>query len=733
MMITLFIVYMNLSQSKNASFVQKMKSFRPVTMRKMSIIPIIKQTTQQIGSALNTNVITITPEEKRIPLTPSTSLTPPAPTPTVPTPTIPSPTTPSTIIKPPPETSLYEFTSHTFTNAGASGRIGPTLEQTMSAYSSIPWAKNYITMTNNNGIQLWTVPKTGIYTIRALGGSGNNLDQSGGKGRDIETDVVLIKGKVIKILVGQQGINIGGGGGTFVVIDNNKPLLVAGGGGGGVNNFDNTWKTVAQKRPNVYVKNYYDEPNSNANDKTNGLKTKSSPEVTEYYKSGDVDVNGNNGSGGGASYGGSGGGGFYKSGENALTQPPSPGFSTGGESFILGGIGGNCNYDDRMLGKTFINSGGFGGGGAGYYYTGGGGGYSGGGGGGEVQLSEPIIGPGGGGGSFSSTDMTDNGATNIGHGKVIITFKQTTSPTLSPTLTNVSQETDLYQFTTHTFTNAGVSGRLGPIYTQIKKEYSSIPWALDYITMNNDDGIQLWTVPTTGKYTIRAFGASGNVNLQYGKGRDVQTTVTLKKGDIIRILVGQHGSVTGGYGIWNSGGGGGTYVVTDNYEPIIIAGGGGGSGSYYDGIIKRIPQINEKSNARGNINNDDGYGGNESIFGGGGGGFYKNGETGKNNISASSTIEGGNSFINGGIGGTVGTIIKCDGGFGGGGACDAMKETMKDTIYGGGGGGGYAGGNSGSSNNESNGIGGASYSSTEMIDNGATNIGHGKVIITLVT
>ncbi len=600
-------------------------------------------------------------------------------------------------------------------------------------------------MTNNNGIQLWTVPKTGIYTIRALGGSGNNLDQSGGKGRDIETDVVLIKGKVIKILVGQQGINIGGGGGTFVVIDNNKPLLVAGGGGGGVNNFDNTWTTVAQKRPNVYVKNYYDEPNSNANDKTNGLKTKSSPEITEYYKSGDVDASG---SGGGASYGGSGGGGFYKSGENALTQPSSPGYSTGGESFILGGLGGNCNYNDRMLDKTFINSGGFGGGGAGYYYTGGGGGYSGGGGGGEVQLSgTPITGPGGGGGSFSSTPMTDNGAINIGHGKVIITFKQTTSPTPTPptptttptptptpTPTSyISQESDLYKFTTHTFTNAGVSGNIGPIYTQIKKEYSSIPWALDYITMNNDDGIQLWTVPTTGKYTIRAFGASGNTNLQYGKGRDVQTTVTLKKGDIIRILVGQHGSVTGGYGIWNSGGGGGTYVVTNNYEPIIIAGGGGGSGSYFDAITKRQSQINEKSNARGNINNDDGYGGNESIFGGGGGGFYKNGETGKNNISVNFNIEGGGSFINGGIGGTVNSILKCNGGFGGGGACDAMKDTLQSTIYGGGGGGGYAGGNSGSTNNESNGTGGSSYSSTDMIDNGATNIGHGKVIITLVS
>ena len=48
----------------------------------------------------------------------------------------------------------------------------------------------------------------------------------------------LLKGEIIKILVGQEGgINrhwssSGGGGGTFVVRGNNKPLIIAGGGGG---------------------------------------------------------------------------------------------------------------------------------------------------------------------------------------------------------------------------------------------------------------------------------------------------------------------------------------------------------------------------------------------------------------------------------------------------------------------------------------------------------------------
>ena len=48
----------------------------------------------------------------------------------------------------------------------------------------------------------------------------------------------LIKGEIIQILVGQEGVNnsvsssAGGGGGTFVVRGSNTPLIIAGGGGG---------------------------------------------------------------------------------------------------------------------------------------------------------------------------------------------------------------------------------------------------------------------------------------------------------------------------------------------------------------------------------------------------------------------------------------------------------------------------------------------------------------------
>ena len=64
---------------------------------------------------------------------------------------------------------LYSFTSFTFTNAGASGRNGPSLGQIQSSYSSTSWTHNtsYLNMTTQG-----TVPLTGTYTIYATSASG---------------------------------------------------------------------------------------------------------------------------------------------------------------------------------------------------------------------------------------------------------------------------------------------------------------------------------------------------------------------------------------------------------------------------------------------------------------------------------------------------------------------------------------------------------------------------------
>ena len=99
------------------------------------------------------------------------------------------------------------------------------------------------------GIQLWTVPTSGIWAIEARGASGAygilagsaGNKKRGGYGAVAKAKFQLYAGKVLNVLVGQEGSRDfthshrpgGGGGGTFVVYQDGRPLMVAGGGGGG--------------------------------------------------------------------------------------------------------------------------------------------------------------------------------------------------------------------------------------------------------------------------------------------------------------------------------------------------------------------------------------------------------------------------------------------------------------------------------------------------------------------
>ena len=101
--------------------------------------------------------------------------------------------------------------------------------------------KNLTTL--QNGIQFFTVPYTGTYTITAVGAAGG-MDKSSSsssyraRGAKLIGNFKLEKGEILKILVGQLGYHnsahssSGGGGGTFVVSASNTPLIIAGGGGG---------------------------------------------------------------------------------------------------------------------------------------------------------------------------------------------------------------------------------------------------------------------------------------------------------------------------------------------------------------------------------------------------------------------------------------------------------------------------------------------------------------------
>lgn len=254
----------------------------------------------------------------------------------------------------------------------------------------------------------------------------------------------------------------------------------------------------------------------------------------------------------------------------------------------------------------------------------------------------------------------------------------------------------LYQFKTHTFTNAGATGSIGPTLEQVRSAYNNITWKNQYINMVNDDGIQLWTVPRNGYYKINAIGAGGGGAEIFGKGRDVEITTYLKMNEVIKILIGQKGSIFNN----NQGsGGGGTFVFKNNNIPIIVAGGGGGRGSTNEDLNSNaLSSINGNNGGGDNQNTNTlygkggnyGNGGVNSVYAGGGGGNIGNGNSSINAF-------GGFSFSNGGKGGKKNTN-NGSGGFGGGGSCI--------DSFGGGGGGGFSGGGGGGKDKELGWLGG---------------------------
>ena len=104
-------------------------------------------------------------------------------------------------------------------------------------------------------------------------------------------------------------------------------------------------------------------------------------------------------------------------------------------------------------------------------------------------------------------------------------------------------------------------------------------------------GIQAWTVPTDGTYTITAKGASGGIHSgSYnpgfpGDGATVVADIVLTQGDILYIVVGQKPTSTTSESHNGSAGGGGSWIYTGTSASngiggsglIIVAGGGGGA------------------------------------------------------------------------------------------------------------------------------------------------------------
>ena len=152
---------------------------------------------------------------------------------------------------------------YNFSNCGQTGRTGPTQTQVNLAYSFDELDGK---VTSNNGIQRWTVPRSGTYAIGAYGGGGGSATNYNpvypGRGARLWGEFIFNKGDKLDILVGQKGsdgsLGGGGGGASYVVYSNdNTPIIVAGGGAGalyGNNNrpyTDGTTSTASKNNAQV--------------------------------------------------------------------------------------------------------------------------------------------------------------------------------------------------------------------------------------------------------------------------------------------------------------------------------------------------------------------------------------------------------------------------------------------------------------------------------------------------
>lgn len=246
-------------------------------------------------------------------------------------------------------------------------------------------------------------------------------------------------------------------------------------------------------------------------------------------------------------------------------------------------------------------------------------------------------------------------------------------------------------------------------------------------TLGGSNGYQEWTAPATGDYRFTLEGARGGVSIattasraaitgwnhfspvsnpsqkRCARGAKVTGVYSLNAGDVITIVVGQHGADDPGNG-QNPSGGGGTFValgtraqVQQSSDTLLFAAGGaggysgdGGSDNYTTGEGQSTT-TNSGSNSGGN-----GTAGNGAVQtttsnnSSGGGGYNTNSGSGTASNFTDSELTGfvAYGFRRGAHGGEHTAGTNDQGGFGGGGAGSAQTGTDDDK----GGGGGYSGG-----------------------------------------
>jgi len=486
-----------------------------------------------------------------------------------------------------------------FTPAGATYYLGPTQSQVNTAYSGTPLAG--VVTVSGSGIQQWTVPVTGTYTITAAGAQGgtNTADSYlGGNGATMSGTFSLTAGTVIDVVVGQRGMGngyaSGGGGGSFVVTSAGTPLNIAGGGGG-----------AGDSGGTGYV----------GQTTTSGLG--SWPNF----------VPGTGGNSGASSDGGWGnsGGSFYQNGNGATG---SWGQITEASSYATGALGGQGTSSTASCEG---GSGGFGGGGAGACNGGGGaGGYSsgagGGGGAGSYNAGSSqtnttgnntgngyvtIILPAPGGLLIAVTPTAPTGVTAVsGAGSATVTWVApisnggatitgytvsaidsttpanggqtcTTTGALTCTVSGLTAG-DSYKFTVTATNIAGTSLASSPssavVPTVLVVSHGTTSFAYT-------GGSQTFTVGAgITSLSVILDGAQGNSNASNtgggGPGGFTTGTIAVTPGEVLTIIVGGMSGFGGGGGGGSAGGGGGGSFIMNGTTWLAVAGGGGGAGGY---------------------------------------------------------------------------------------------------------------------------------------------------------
>lgn len=160
------------------------------------------------------------------------------------------------------------------------------------------------------------------------------------------------------------------------------------------------------------------------------------------------------------------------------------------------------------------------------------------------------------------------------------------------------------------------------------------------------DTFQTWTVPDTGWYLLNVSGGQGgdasNGSHAGGKGAQIQASVRLTKGEVLRIAVGGQGGKGTNNGNNPSGGGGGgsssivrvkntaaPLAPSSNDELLLIVGGGGGAAADNDGSPGNATSQNGDFSSGGKNGQGGGIGSDSpgGAGGAGGAGYLGNGES----------------------------------------------------------------------------------------------------------